>query len=193
MTASALRPLALAIAALLVGAAAHAAPYTVKAFDNSSSGGTGLATISLLAGQNFSVSASSDDLWSAGALPRYSDADGLTYNRFATAADDSGQAVGTQIGANFDLYSQGNLAAAYGTLVGQIDSGDYFVIGSAFNGVAAATGMLNLYYWDSNNGDNFGEISAEVNVAGVPEPETCALMLAGLGALGFVARRRRPV
>ena len=193
MTASALRPLALAIAALLVGAAAHAAPYTVKAFDNSSSGGTGLATISLLAGQNFSVSASSDDLWSAGALPRYSDADGLTYNRFATAADDSGQAVGTQIGANFGLYSQGNLAAAYGTLVGQIDGGDYFVIGSAFSGAAAATGTLNLYYWDSNQGDNFGEISADVNVAGVPEPETYALMLAGLGALGFVARRRRQI
>ena len=184
--------MALALAALLGGAAAHAAPYTVKAFDNSSSGGTGLATISLLAGQSFSVSASSDDLWSAGALPRYSDADGLTYARFATATDDSGQAVGTQIGANFGLYSQANLAAAYGTLVGRIDNGDYFVIGSAFSGVAAATGTLNLYFWDSNNGDNFGEISADVNVAGVPEPGTYALMLAGLGALGFVARRRRP-
>ncbi len=193
MTASAFRPAALAIAALLVGAAAHAAPYTVRAFDNSSAGGTGLATISLLAGQIFSVSASSDDLWSAGALPRYSDADGLTYSRFATATDDSGQAVGTQIGANFGLYSQGNLSAAYGTLVGQIDSGDYFVIGSAFSGAAAATGTLNLYYWDSNQGDNFGEIRADVNVAGVPEPETYALMLAGLGALGFVARRRRQI
>ena len=192
MTATAFRPIAFALAALAVTAAAHATPYTVKAFDNSSTGGTGLATISLLAGQSYSVSASSDDLWSAGALPRYSDADGLTYSRFATATDDSGQAVGTQIGANFGLYSQGNLAAAYGTLVGQIDSSDYFVIGSAFNGVAAATGTLNLYYWDSNNGDNFGQISADVNVAGVPEPGTYALTLAGLGALGFVARRRRP-
>ena len=197
MTASAFRraalhPALLALAALVVGAAAHAAPYTVKAFDNSSSGGTGLATISLLAGQSFSVNAGSDDLWSAGALPRYSDADGLTYSRFATATDDSGQALGTQIGADFGLYSQGNLSAAYGTLVGQIDSGDYFVIGSGFNGVAAATGTLSLYYWDSNQGDTFGEISADVNVAGVPEPETYALMLAGLGALGFVARRRRP-
>ena len=140
---AALRPALLALAALAVSAAAHATPYTVKAFDNSSIGGTGLATISLLAGQSYSVSAGSNDLWSAGPLPRYSDADGLTYSRFASATDDSGQAVGTQIGADFGLYSQGNLAAAYGTLVGQIDSGDYFVIGSAFNGVAAATGTLN--------------------------------------------------
>jgi len=26
----------------------------------------------------------------------------------------------------------------------------------------------------------------------IPEPQTCALMLAGLGVMGFVARRRRP-
>ena len=181
---------ALACAALFAATAANAAPFTVGALANSSTGGTGLATISLAAGESFSVSASTDDLWNAGALPRFSDADGLTYNRFATATDDSGEAVGTQIGTNFGLYTQGNLSAAYGTLVGRIDNGDYFVIGTAFNGVATASGTLNLFYWDSNNFDNTGSIDVAVTGA-VPEPQTYALMLAGLGAIGFVARRRR--
>jgi hypothetical protein len=34
--------------------------------------------------------------------------------------------------------------------------------------------------------------SGEVSVMAVPEPETCSLMLAGLAAVGFIARRRRP-
>ena len=42
-------------------------------------------------------------------------------------------------------------------------------------------------------GDNLGAILDDVVVStpAIPEPETYALMLAGLGAVGFVARRRR--
>jgi hypothetical protein len=44
-------------------------------------------------------------------------------------------------------------------------------------------------------GDNLGAILDDVAVRGavaaIPEPETYALMLAGLGAVGFIARRRK--
>ncbi|MCZ2440541.1 MAG: FxDxF family PEP-CTERM protein, partial [Burkholderiales bacterium] len=45
-------------------------------------------------------------------------------------------------------------------------------------------------FWiaDSPYYDNSGGVS--LSVAAVPEPETWALMLAGLGLLGFAARRR---
>lgn len=39
----------------------------------------------------------------------------------------------------------------------------------------------NYYAWAVSSGD----------VAAIPEPETCALMLTGLGLVGFVARRRK--
>jgi hypothetical protein len=48
------------------------------------------------------------------------------------------------------------------------------------NGVAGAGGTMQGTY----------PISQSITAA-VPEPETYAMMLAGLGLLGFVARRRR--
>ncbi|MEO8296901.1 MAG: PEP-CTERM sorting domain-containing protein [Burkholderiales bacterium] len=179
----------LAFSALFAVSSAQAASFDVYALANSSSGGIGLDTISLTAGQSFSVSADAGDLWNAGALPRWSNADGLTGNLFATGTDDSGEPATTLIGQAFGSWAQGNLTAPYGALVGQIDSGDYFLVGTSFTGTASATGTLKLYYWDSNNGDNTEFITANVSV--VPEPEGFAMMLAGLGVMGFLARRRR--
>jgi hypothetical protein len=53
------------------GTAEAASFFTVKAFENSSSYGTGLATgLSFSAGQKFSVTVDPTDLWNAGPLPR---------------------------------------------------------------------------------------------------------------------------
>lgn len=169
---------------------ASAASFIVRALENSSSGGTGVASLALSSGQNFSVSVNANDLWNAGALPRWSNADGLTGPLFATGSDDSGEAAGTQIGSNFGLWSQNGLNAPYGSLVGEI-GGVYKLLGTSFNGPAWASGTLNLYYWDSNAGDNTQFITAAITA--VPEPAGWAMMIGGMGLLGWTARRRRTV
>jgi hypothetical protein len=181
--------IAFAASALVAGAAA-AADFTVSAFDNSSSGtGVGLATISLSAGQQFTVSVDANDLWSAGALPRWSNADGLTGNRFATGTDESGEPAGTLIGQDFGLHTQNGLSAPFGTLVGEL-GGVFEVLGTNFSGPAWNSGTLTLFYWDSNNFDNTGSVLASV-AAVVPEPASWSLMIGGFGLAGAMLRRRR--
>jgi hypothetical protein len=187
--------LAAVLAALSLAPAAHAAIYVVDALANSanSGAGVGLPTIGLTAGELFTVTADPDDLWSAGALPRWSNADGLVADRVATGTDESGQPAGTLIGANFGLLSIDGLAAPYGSLVGQIGSGagSYRLLGTNFSGAAWGTGVLKLYYWDTFTADNSGSVAADVEAGSVPEPASWALMIAGFGLAGASLRRRR--
>lgn len=183
--------LRIAVASIAAVFAAGAHALVVDAQSNSSSGGIGLSTgINLNIGQIFNVVASPTDLWSAGALPRWSNADGLVANLFATGSDESGQLAGTLIGQNFGLYSQNGFSAPYGALVGEI-SNAFFLIGTNFAGSAPASGELKLYYWDSNNGDNTNSINVAVRVPNQNVPEPGSLMLAGLAmaALGFRKKR----
>ena len=183
---------ALATGAVLAAGAAHATTFLVDAMGNSSTDGAALPTISLTSGEIFQVLVDPNDLWSAGPLPRWSNADGLTGDRIATGTDESGEAAGTLIGQDFGLWSQHGLSAPFGTLVGEIN-GVFHVLGTNFSGAAWDTGTLNLYYWDSNNFDNTGSVSADVTATSgvVPEPASWAMMIMGFGMAGAMFRRRR--
>lgn len=189
-------------AALLfaIPVASQATVYTVDAFANSTTDGTGVAVSGFTVGDAFTVTANPLDLWSAGALPRWSNANGLTgADLLATGAadtngDNPGVPAGTVIGpGTFGSWTQGGLTAPFGALVGEWSGalGSFFLIGTNYAGVAASS-TLNLYYFDSFQADNSGSILADVNIAAaVPEPETYAMMLAGLGLIGFASRRRK--
>ena len=182
-----IKKLSIVAAALLLAGAAQAATVVVDAKADSWNSGTGAGLdtgIALTAGESFAVTVAADDLWSAGALPRWSNADGLTGTLLATGTDESGQAAGTLIGQNFGLID----GFAFGELVGQIGDGAFFAVGTNFSGAANASGVLKLFYWDTFTADNSGSVLA--NIAVVPEPASIALMLAGLGIVGGLSRRR---
>lgn len=185
------------VAAALLGAAPAmaAAVYVVDAQANSSTGGTPLATLDVTLGDLLTISAAEDDLWSAGDLPRWSNANGLVVNLFATGSDDSGQPAGTLIGRSFSLHTFGSFSAPFGALVGEI-GGLYQLLGTSFTGTAWGTGTLNLRYWDSNFGDNSGSVRVSLSVGqttAVPAPLPLALLGAGALAAALVSRgvRRR--
>lgn len=185
------RQLALGIILMLISSQANATSFTVEALANSTNGGygggTGLDTnIYYSAGDFLSVSVDPNDLWSAGNLPRWSDADGLIGDLYATGSDESGQPIGTKIGTNKGLYTYQGVSLPYGTLVGEID-GNYFKLGTSFAGEAPASGYLKLYYWDSDRDNNRGAVTANINA--VPEPST--LLLLGGGMVGLVSFRLR--
>ncbi len=184
---AALTAATMSLATLVVTPSASATVFIVDAFANSSSGGTGVATFNVTAGEPFRVSVNPLDLWNAGPLPRWSNANGLTGNLLATGLDDSLDAPGTLIGVVFPLWTQDGLTAPYGSLVGEI-GGVFKFLGTSFNGPAWASGTLTLYYWDSNFEDNTQFISADV---GVDAPSVLSIVAAGLFSLAELMMWRR--
>jgi hypothetical protein len=165
--------------ALLSLSTALFAGYPVSAYINSSSGPELYNTGVLVnAGSYLSIQSDYNDTWSLGAYDREGNADGL----------------GNPFGGNYGTWTQDGKTFLYGAMVGRIGSGDYFLVGSNFNQVVSETGNLYLGCWDSNYGDNSGEINATVEnlnqlIVGAPLPSVIPMFLGGLGVLGF--RRKK--
>ena len=74
---------------------------------------------------------------------------------------------------------------------------DTLALAGAFNSVAVTNSAIDLsatggiFFSISANPQNKLEITFDALAVPVPEPETYAMLLAGLGALGLLARRRR--
>ena len=75
------------------------------------------------------------------------------------------------------------------SLAGRIGAaGSYFQIGSSYSAPVSGNGHLFLAFVDSDANNNTGSVMATITA--VPEPGTYALLLAGLGVVGAVGRRR---
>jgi hypothetical protein len=169
-------------AGLTFGTPANAVPTSVEIFasQNSSTGGVNLDTgLDLTVGDRLVSTVGLLDCWSAGAANRISNANGL----------DGLSPAPCQPTGDFGFHTQDGESFRFGALVGRIGGSDWFLLGTDFDAVVSATGRLFLAYWDSNSGDNFGSVTAliDVNPTGVPTPGT--LLLLGTGLVALVARR----
>lgn len=160
---------------LLASALASATPVIVSAYDNNiADGAPKVSGFTLAAGQHFTVSAAANDTWNfGGGNPAYeTNADGMGWIMNIGNPDGS------------------VLQAHFGALIGQIGTGNFFNVGTAFDGVANASGSLKFFYVDSDRGGNIGTVTADVNVAALPEPASMLLTAVALGALGLARRRK---
>jgi hypothetical protein len=129
--------------------------FVVKARENSVSGGVPMNTgISVSPGQLLTISVAPDDTWSAGADNRTSNANGL----------------GNPLGGNFGTFTKSNNTYLFGCLIGSLDGGTtFFPVGTRLEMTILGPGRLSLFYWDSNNVDNTGDVTATVAIYTGPQ------------------------
>jgi hypothetical protein len=85
-------------------------------------------------------------------------------------------------------------SGAFFSVRGTVTGGAYGAAGAAYNGLFTAqfADLTAAQVLDTiNSGGQLTARSFSAEFAVIPEPSTYALLATGIGALGFVARRRR--
>ena len=151
-------------------------PYTVTLNSNAVNGGTGFAAT--YGGFNADVSGA------AGADP-LSNATAWVYSKYLAGAL-SGQIVGNAASADKAQAAIWFLENETGGALNSWATAAIAAVNGGWTnpGVAGHVYVLNLTAADGLHQD-------QLYMAPIPEPETYAMLLAGLGLMGFVARRRQ--
>jgi hypothetical protein len=121
---------------------------------------------------------------SAGAKTTLTNAGGTAFN---LQSIDLVQLLGPG-GQNYSVTFVGTKADMSGTVSQSFSftgSWNTFAFNAGFSGLSKVT-------WTENGSVGRDFLVDNINVTAVPEPETYALLAAGLGLIGFVARRRKP-
>ena len=138
--------------------------------------------VDVSSGDLLSISVPFDDLWRAGGW------DPILGDRLSNA---NGLGPGNPYGGDYGLYDWGGYSFYYGSLIGRINGGGYFFVGTDFNQTVTDTGRLHLLYWDENTSGNSGYVTATINVSPIPEPTTMLLLGSGLLGLAALGRKRK--
>jgi hypothetical protein len=168
---------------LSLGVAAAGAVLVDLGYGHAASGTNGLSGVSSTSGVDYGASYSFEFL-----SPSNSSIHATT-NYFSITPDRWGGSYNTITLSAFDNTNQLVATRTFVENVGSLGTLELTGIGE-FHKVVVAAGLAN-----PNSGGiamdlvTYGNLSA---IAPIPEPETYAMMLAGLGLLGFMARSKKP-